>query len=186
MLFYLYRGLISCCSIYKEAWYHVIRVLPRYLPMGWYRCGTSVLTHVDNWRYYLKICYNVILRPSKLTLLVFIDNVIMYVMSHWTINVSGLILTISRGEIKRKRVQLILTISLDDIKGNMYDWYWQYHLVRSTETSTIDTDNITWWDQRKHVQLILTISLGEIKGNMYNWYGQYHLVRSKETCIICR
>ena len=22
-------------SIYKEAWYHVIRVLPRYLPMGW-------------------------------------------------------------------------------------------------------------------------------------------------------
>jgi hypothetical protein len=28
-------------SIYKEAWYHVIRVLPRYLPMGWYRCDTS-------------------------------------------------------------------------------------------------------------------------------------------------
>ena len=30
-------------SIYKEAWswYHVIRVLPWYLPMGWYRCGTS-------------------------------------------------------------------------------------------------------------------------------------------------
>ena len=27
--------------IYKEAWYHVIRVLPRYLPMGWYCCGTS-------------------------------------------------------------------------------------------------------------------------------------------------
>ena len=29
------------CSIYKEDWYHVIRVLSRYLPMGWYRCGTS-------------------------------------------------------------------------------------------------------------------------------------------------
>jgi len=25
----------------REAWYRVIRVLPRYLPMGWYRCGTS-------------------------------------------------------------------------------------------------------------------------------------------------
>ena len=41
------------CSIYKEAWYHVIRVLPRYLPMGWYRCGTSVFTYGQNWRYYL-------------------------------------------------------------------------------------------------------------------------------------
>ena len=28
-------------SIYKQAWYRVIRVLPRYLPMGWYRCGTT-------------------------------------------------------------------------------------------------------------------------------------------------
>ena len=26
------------CSIYKESWYHVI---PRYLPIGWYHCGTS-------------------------------------------------------------------------------------------------------------------------------------------------
>jgi hypothetical protein len=25
----------------REAWYRVIRVLPQYLPMGWYRCGTS-------------------------------------------------------------------------------------------------------------------------------------------------
>ena len=48
-----YRGLISCCFIYKEAWYHVIRVLPRYLPMGWYRCGTFVFTYGQNWRYYL-------------------------------------------------------------------------------------------------------------------------------------
>jgi hypothetical protein len=32
------------CSIYKEAWYHVIRVLPWYLSMGWYRCGTLVFT----------------------------------------------------------------------------------------------------------------------------------------------
>jgi hypothetical protein len=29
------------CSIYREAWYRVIRFLPRYLPMGLYRCGTS-------------------------------------------------------------------------------------------------------------------------------------------------
>jgi len=28
-------------SIYRKAWYRVIRFLPRYLPMGWYRCGTS-------------------------------------------------------------------------------------------------------------------------------------------------
>jgi len=41
------------CSIYKEAWYYVIRVLPRYLPMDWYRCGTSVFTYGQNWRYYL-------------------------------------------------------------------------------------------------------------------------------------
>ena len=33
------------CSIYKEAWYHVFRILPRYLPMGWYRCGTSVFMY---------------------------------------------------------------------------------------------------------------------------------------------
>jgi hypothetical protein len=25
----------------REAWYHVISVLPRYLSMGWYRYGTS-------------------------------------------------------------------------------------------------------------------------------------------------
>jgi len=25
----------------QDAWYRVIRVLPQYLPMGWYRCGTS-------------------------------------------------------------------------------------------------------------------------------------------------
>ena len=115
-------------STYRKAWYRVIRFLPWYLPMGWYRCGTSVLTHGENWRYYLKICYNVILRPSKLTLLVLIDNVIMYVMSHWPINVSGLILTISRGK----------------IKGNVYNWYWQYHLMTLKEKCTIDTDNITW------------------------------------------
>jgi hypothetical protein len=29
-------------SIYRKAWYRVFRFLPRYLPMGWYRCGTSV------------------------------------------------------------------------------------------------------------------------------------------------
>jgi len=28
-------------SIYRKVWYRVIRVLPRYLPMDWYRCGTS-------------------------------------------------------------------------------------------------------------------------------------------------
>jgi hypothetical protein len=28
-------------SINRKAWYRVIRVLPRYLHMGWYRCGTS-------------------------------------------------------------------------------------------------------------------------------------------------
>ena len=41
------------CSIYKEAWYHVIRIFPWYLPMDWYRCGTSVFTSRQNWRYYL-------------------------------------------------------------------------------------------------------------------------------------
>jgi hypothetical protein len=50
--------------------------------------------------------------------------------------------------------QLILAISLDEVKGKMFNWYWQYHLVRSKETCTFDTDNITWWDQRKHVPLI--------------------------------
>ena len=30
----------------REAWHRVIRVLPRYLPMAWYRCGTSgVITY---------------------------------------------------------------------------------------------------------------------------------------------
>jgi hypothetical protein len=28
-------------SIYRKAWYRVIRFLSRYLPMGWYRCVTS-------------------------------------------------------------------------------------------------------------------------------------------------
>jgi len=28
-------------SIYRKAWYRVIRNLPRYLPMGRYRCGIS-------------------------------------------------------------------------------------------------------------------------------------------------
>jgi hypothetical protein len=28
-------------SIYRKAWYRVIKFLPRYLPMGWYSCGTS-------------------------------------------------------------------------------------------------------------------------------------------------
>jgi len=27
-------------SIYRMVWYRVIRFLPWYLPMGWYRCGT--------------------------------------------------------------------------------------------------------------------------------------------------
>jgi hypothetical protein len=27
--------------IYKDAVYHVIRLLPEYMPMGWYRCDTS-------------------------------------------------------------------------------------------------------------------------------------------------
>jgi hypothetical protein len=37
-------------SIYKDAVYHVIRVLPRYMPMGLYRCDTSgvyVLGKID-------------------------------------------------------------------------------------------------------------------------------------------
>ena len=29
------------CSIHNEAWYHVIRILPRYLPIKWYRCDIS-------------------------------------------------------------------------------------------------------------------------------------------------
>ena len=41
------------CSMYKEAWHHAIRVLPRYLPLGWYRCGTSEFTYGQNWHYYL-------------------------------------------------------------------------------------------------------------------------------------
>jgi hypothetical protein len=78
--------------------------------------------------------------------------------------------------------QVILSVSIVHFSFNVIKWYcqyqlytfpliyWQYHVVRSTETCTIHIDNITSWDQRKHVQLILTISLGEIKGNMYNWY----------------
>jgi hypothetical protein len=30
-------------SIYRKAWYRFIRFLLRYLPMGWYLCGTSVV-----------------------------------------------------------------------------------------------------------------------------------------------
>jgi hypothetical protein len=94
----------------------------------------------------------------------------MFPLSHQLI-LSGLIGHVSFDLTKWYcKLQLILTISLGEIKGYMYYWYWQYPLLRSKETCTIDTDNITWWDQRKHIQLILTISLGEIKGKMYNWF----------------
>jgi hypothetical protein len=45
-------------SIYKETWYHVIRVLARYLPMGWYCCGTQCLRmgkiNVITYKYVIK------------------------------------------------------------------------------------------------------------------------------------
>jgi membrane protein implicated in regulation of membrane protease activity len=71
----------------------------------------------------------------------------------------------------------------------MYNWYWQYHLVRSKETCTIDADNFTWWDQRKHVQLILinctcflwshqvilSVSIVDVSFHLTKWYCQYQL-----------
>jgi hypothetical protein len=51
----------------REAWYRVISVLPRYLPIGWYRYGTSVvyvwakLTLLLIYMLYMVIC----MRRSK-------------------------------------------------------------------------------------------------------------------------
>jgi hypothetical protein len=55
-----------------------------------------------------------------------------------------------------------------------------WHDIFHCQDQSVDTDNITQWDQRKNIQFILTISPSEIKGRMSNLYWQYHPVRSKE------
>jgi hypothetical protein len=37
----IWKTAVMHWSIYRKAWYRVISFSPRYLPMDWYRCGTS-------------------------------------------------------------------------------------------------------------------------------------------------
>jgi hypothetical protein len=99
-------------------------------------------------------------KTFKTDAIVFIDNDIICVTSHWTmissITVSSLILTISLSEIKGSDITLN-----DDF---------QYH------SQFVVTDNIALWDQRKwhHIERWFPVSQ-----SVY-WYWQYRSVRSKE------
>ena len=48
------------CSIYKEAWYHVIRDCPDICPWADITVALPVFTYGKNWRYYFKYEYVII------------------------------------------------------------------------------------------------------------------------------